>query len=204
LLRQPAPIRGRLTAFTLLELILAMAILTLLLAVVVINLSGWGEKRRLDDGADRFETLLYMAKADAANLGRRLQLSFQPDQHGLPAIRILWEPDPLTRPHQFTDYSACTWLHHVPVGLIEVVRSELTDESAYGLTEQQLMEKEERPETPLEAVTFYPDGSCDSAVIELASTAADPRVAVFEIHGVTGAISRRLLTPSQLQQQESP
>jgi len=199
---RPLPADGS-GAFTLLELMLAMAVVTLLLAVVVLNLSGWGQRRRLEQGAHRFQTVLYMAKADAANLGRKLRLDFTPDESGQPTIRLLWEPNPLGEPGRFTDYSACTWLHHLPIGLVEVVRSELTGQSAYSLTDDQLAKKKERSETPLEAVTFYPDGSCDSAVIELASTADDPRTAVLEIHGITGSISGRILTPAELEEQQA-
>lgn len=197
------PSRSARRALTLVEMTLALALVVVLLSAMVLGLSGWGRTRRLEEGADRFQTLLYMAKADAANLGRKLRLSFATDDSSGSGISVLWESEPLTAPQQFSEYSACTWLHHMPTGLVYVARSELTGPSAYALTEDQLLAAREQQDEPMDAVTFYPDGSCDWAVIELASTAADSRRAVFEIHGITGSISRRILTASELEEEAS-
>ena len=191
---------GRLPrALTLLELLLALSIVIALFGVIVLNVPAWAESQRLEEGAYRFESMLGMARAEAANLGRKLRLDFQTTEEGTTRIRVLWESDPLSAPEYFSEYSACTWMHHVPTGLVKVARSELIGSSAYRLLEKDLMVDAGALETPLAGVTFYPDGSCDSAVIELLSTSAsDKRLALIEVDGLTGTISSRITTPAEL------
>ena len=181
---------------------MAMLLIALLLGVGMVSLAGWSQSRRLDEGARRFETLLLMARADAANLGKKLRVAFQETQDGQVEIQILWEADPLGAPQLFTEYSACTWLHYLPAALVEVRRCELSASSDYRLMESEQMREEGASDLALDAITFYPDGSCDSAVIELASTSEhDDRAALIEIHGLTGSITSRILTPSELADQ---
>jgi len=188
-------------AFTLIEVTLVMLLLALLVGAVVLNFTDWGESRRLEEGARRFEALLYMARAEAANRGRKLRLAFEPGEQDRAEIRILEEADPLGAPSEFSEFTACTWRHYLPGELVEVVRSELLGDSAYRLMERELTDQADSTDQPLEAVTFYPDGSCDSALIELASTGeSDARKAIIEIEGLTGTITRRILTPSEWEQ----
>ena len=57
---------------------------------------------------------------------------------------------------------------------------------------------------PLQSLTFMPDGSCDSAVIEVvAADGRDPRVGRIEINGLTGSISLRMLTPIEQAEQQA-
>lgn len=185
------------------ELVLAVSLLGLLFGALLLNLPGWSRARQLEAGSDRFETLLYMARADAANLGRRLRVAFRQDEQGTAQIELLWEADPLGAPEQFTAYSACTWLHYVPTGLVEVTSCQLQGQDAYRLMATGAAEALDSPEVTLDAVTFYPDGSCDSAVIELA--AADPRdrrKVIIEIDGLTGSITRRVLTSVEAEEAE--
>jgi len=190
------------TAFTLIELVLSLMVVSLLVAVMVANLPALVRTRRLAEGADRFQTMLYMARADAANLGRRLRLAFRKDDEGITQLALLWESDPLGAPRQFTDYSACTWQHHVPTDLVEVISSRLIGSAAYGLMEGELLKEATSEVDGLDPVTFYPDGSCDSAVIELAALGgSDERRAVIEIDGLTGRVTRRLLTAAELEEE---
>lgn len=185
--------------FTLLELILALSVLGVLSYVAVVNLSGWSESHRLSEGARRFETLLHMGRADAANLGKNLQVAFEETETQPTRVQLLWEPDPLGDPQRFVPYLGCTWNHYIPVGLVEVRSCELLGPHEYQLTEDESLEDEDSPSGPLSSLTFYPDGSCDSARIELISTArTDHRIAVIEIDGLTGTITREILTSSEL------
>ena len=184
-------------AFTLLETILALTLVVVIAGVVVVNLFGWGESRWLDEGSSRFATLLCMARAEAANMGKSLRIAFEPDLAGRVGVQVLLEADPLNAPRQFTVYDGCTWLHHVPEGLVEGASSRLVGESAYRWTD--LPGQDEAADAaPMEPVTFYPDGSCDSAVIELVSTrASDSRLAIVEVEGLTGAVTRRMVSGSE-------
>jgi hypothetical protein len=80
-----------------------------------------------------------------------------------------------------------------------VTRSELVGPSAYRLLEWKPGERDDSSDELLAAVTFYPDGSCDSAVIELESTSdSDQRVGIIEMDSLIGSIDHRILTRSEL------
>jgi len=185
------------------EVLLAVSLLVLLASVVVLNLPVWSQTQLLAEGAQRFETLIYMAKADAANLGRKLRLGFQPDQQGALQVVLTWEPDPLAAPGQFVPYSACTWLHHIPIGLVAVSSCRLTGVDEYVTDFAASSTAEGTSATRLDPITFYPDGRCDSATIDLVSLSGDDqRVAVIDIDGFAGSVTRRILTSSELAELE--
>ena len=184
--------------FTLFEVILAVALVTLLLGVAVINLSDWGDLRRLDEGARRMETTLCMARADAANLGRQLRLEFVTDEVGEATMQVTWQPKPLTEP-EFIQYQAGAWTEpYVPNDLVTVVRCRA------GAADSPIPETDssEPEDEILQPVTFFPDGSSDSAEIVLVSTSEkDNRRAVVEIDGLTGVVSRRILSAMDYEEQ---
>ena len=196
--------RARRRAFTLVEVALSLMLVTLLAGMVVASFTGWQSGRRLHEGAERFEATLRMARAEAANRGRRLRLAFD-EETG--ACRVLWEADPLGEPGSFTDFSACTWRSYLPDELVRVVRCQLTGPSAYRtLTAQQGMDDAYKEDT-LEAITFYPDGSSDFAVIELADATdatdeVDPTAprALIELDGLNGTMTTTLLTAEELEE----
>lgn len=166
--------------FTLLEVVLAVSLLLLLSGLAVINFAGWAAGSALPEGADAFQTVLRMARADAANQGRRLRLAF-----GEAGPQLLWEPQPLTEPGTFTEYG-CTWRDRIPTGLVRVTRCQLTDPSGWA-AEAPAAEGQ----ATLQAITFNPDGSCDSALIELTSLAEEGGSVVLDLDGATGAVSVR-------------
>jgi len=183
-------------AFTLLEMILAISMVSLLAGAMVLALGGFRRGGGLAEGAERFETVLRMARAEAAGRGRRLKLNVD-DQTGL--IKILWEPQPLAQPGQFFEYSDSVWLNNVPNDLVRVVSCTLTGPSAYKTLNFEEF-SDDREQAP-EAITFYPDGSSDSAVIELAEADdSDVRRAVVELDGVNGIITTRILTSDELRE----
>src|SRR5690606_36561098 len=116
LIRPTAPVR----AFTILELLLALAVLVLLLTLAVVGLDQLRSRAWLDEGVSRFETVLRMARTEAAGRGQRLQLAFD-DASG--AVDLLIEADPLGAPGQFQPFTGCTWLHQLPNDLVRVRRS---------------------------------------------------------------------------------
>lgn len=190
---------GTRRGLTLLELVLVMALLALLAGAVAWNVSPWRTGERLEEGMERFQTVLRMARAEAATTGRRLRLAFD-EETG--QCSVLWEPEPLSEPEQFTDYARCTWKSHIPTEMVRVLRSELTGSSAYRTLRAQ-MGREETEDNALQAVTFYPDGSSDSAVFELVDAeGSESFLAIIVLDGVNGVITARILSAEQYEQQQ--
>ncbi len=188
---------------TLLELVLVMALLVMLAGVVVINVGTWRHAARLEEGAERFQTVLRMAGAEAAATGRRIRLSFdeESDDEETGRCSVLWEPKPLAEPSEFTAYSRCSWVTRVPNGLVRVVRSELTGSSAYRTLREQ-MGREETEDNALQPVTFYPDGSSDSAIFELVDArGSESRLAVIQLDGVNGVTSGRIVSVEEYEEE---
>lgn len=181
------------------ELVLVLGLIVLMFGVVVLNYGGYGRARQIEEGIRRFATVLRMARAESASRGRRLQLAFDEETGD---CRILWEPDPLGEPGRFADYTACTWLHHLPNGLIRVSSSYLTGPSAYRTLGLDQMREGAAADRTLETVMFYPDGSSDSAVFELAAPADPPESlrAVVELDGLNGIITTKNLTREELEE----
>lgn len=181
-------------AFTLLEVILALAVLLMLSGAVVVSFSGWYDRSHFDEGVRRMETALRMARADAALCARRLRLEVDPESG---TCRVLWEADPLAKPGEFVPYLSGTWEHDLPTGLAVIARCELVGPSAYQ-TLTYGSGRDEQAESGFQPVTFYPDGSSDSAEIELQAVREDdPRRALVELDGLSGTITRRTFTEAE-------
>jgi len=186
--------------FTLIELIMALAIFALLVGAAAMNFGSlrWG--RALEESTSRLETALRMARADAANLGRRIRLAFdEEDGHMI----VLWEPQPLAEPGRFAEYTACTWADDVATEGVRLERCELAGLSLYQIVDASM------PGTAAAAgpamITFEPDGSSDSAVIELSAVdERDTRRAIIELEGLTGTVTSRILTAEDMLQAGSP
>ena len=188
--------------FTLLEVVLVLGILAMLLGVTVVSLSALQAGRTLEQGAERLQTALRLARADAANRGRRLRLTFD-DVTTRPAVA--WEPDPLGAPGEFVDYApVCTWRHLLEIEGVWIDRCEFIGASAYryvadaGAATQFVVGPAD-----LAPITFEPDGSCDSVVLHLVA-AEDPEgnVARIELNGLTGRVHGQILTPERLEELE--
>jgi hypothetical protein len=136
-----------------------------------------------------------MARAEAATQGRRIRLDFDP-QAGTP--RILWEPDPVASPGVFEVYAACTWLNGLPTDQVTVTRCQLLGASAYQTLSLDAMNAPAAgQQATLQAITFYPDGSCDAAEIALVDASGeDVRTAVIDLDGLTGATTTQITSPT--------
>jgi type II secretory pathway pseudopilin PulG len=178
---------------------LALALVGLLLGIAIVNFGAFGGGRALEEATWRLETALRMARAEAANQGRRLRIAFG-EEDG--RFYVLWEPDPLAAPGKFAEYAACTWDDYVSMDGVVVERCELVGPSYYQAMDASSPAGALPSGTAsgLAAVTFEPDGSSDSAVIELSATdAADSRRAVIELEGLTGTVTSRILSPEELE-----
>lgn len=191
--------RGRLGAlrfarggFTLVEVLLAISLMLVFSTVIVFSYSGWLRGSRMDEGVVRFGTMLRMVRAEAANQGRCFRLNFEQVTH---APIIEWEADPLKAPGRFAPF------HMRPTELVAVKSCQLTGPSAY-LTLSSLMPSSEGQQD-WQPITFYPDGSSDSATITLTSATPDddPRLATIDLNGMTGTVpSARVMTPEEYTQ----
>jgi prepilin-type N-terminal cleavage/methylation domain-containing protein len=111
----PFKLRHPRAGFTLLELLLVVALLTLFGTAAVLNLAPLWRTAPLEEGVGRLEGLLRFARAEAAQQGRRvrLQLNPSPIPHAYPgpglglgaaetpSVQVQWEPEPLRQPGVF-------------------------------------------------------------------------------------------------------
>jgi len=196
-IRKGPRLRGR-RGFTLMEILLALAIIGLLVAAVAINFGAFGSGRALEESTVRLETAFRMARAEAANQGRRLRLAF--DETGTRMV-VFWEPEPIAEPGRFAEYTACTWDDYVSMQGVRLERCELAALSLYQAADASTPGSAGRSTGPA-PITFEPDGSSDSAVVELSATdPRDTRRAVIELEGLTGTVSSRIWTSVELAEQ---
>jgi hypothetical protein len=116
-------------------------------------------------------------------------------------VRATWEPDPLGQPGSFADLCEAQWHVQEVNDLIQVESVTLLDVTSAcpptpmtGEEEEPVEPSESYPSRSRSPITFYPDGSSDSAEIVLASRSPDleQRMAVRLI-GLTGSISHHRL-----------
>lgn len=153
---------------------------------------------RLDAGANQIESLLRNARKYAAVRAGRVCLVLA-EKPG--ATTTLLEVDPINEPDVMSPH-----IPHHPYNFLvdeDLVRidscrrfgSNLGDSTAAGRTPLS------RSGKPIEAITFAPDGSFDSAVIELVSTdEGDTRTVLVELNGAIMQVSRRVMTPEQMEE----
>jgi prepilin-type N-terminal cleavage/methylation domain-containing protein len=198
--------RGTDRGFTLLELLLVVALVLMLTSAMVFNFSTLLRGNQLEEGTTRLETLMRFARAQAANSGRKVQLVFSAESTNTPAattgeVRATWEPDPLGQPGCFADLAEAQWHVQEINDLVQVESVKLVDaNTACPATDSPEEDFEDDstngvPAKALAPITFYPDGSSDSADIIVSSRYAEEeqRMAVHLV-GITGSISHQLLT----------
>ncbi len=176
---------------------LVVILLLVLASLVVIQFGPW-QARRLSEGARQMEAVLRMARAEASNRQLRLQLNFDPQSGDL---MMLWEPKPLENPGQFQPFTSASWDAEIPRTDVRIRRCELTGADAFATLATNYSAAPADAQNPLQAVTFYPDGHCDSAVLELVSTdAADGRVVILQLDGLNGAVTTNMLSAEEAQE----
>jgi prepilin-type N-terminal cleavage/methylation domain-containing protein len=184
--------------FTLIELLLTLVVLMLLLGAMVINFATLQGSSQLDEGVEQFESLVRYARAHAANSGCRVRLAFEEavgdEQAAVPLgnVFVMWEPDPLNKPGEFHSLAEVQALLDTMLQLVEVdevrpVRNGLPElappNDPLGVAEEQSY--------GFEPITFYPDGSSDTAeVIFSARESEEERHIAVQIIGATGAVRR--------------
>ncbi len=190
----PRPNRAA-TAFTLIEVLLAIAVLSVLVAVLAIASSTGPDSIKFDEGVLRFETMLHVMRAEAANKGRRFRIAFDEDDQ---SIKIEYEPQPLAQPGQYITWEDTSWTELVPRESLMVDRCVLTGDSAYRTLTFASGDTRDATGAEVETVVFEPDGTSDSARIELLPTdQRDKRRALIELDGRTGLFTTSVMTPSE-------
>ena len=195
-------------AFTLLELLLVSVLLLALTGAVVFSFTGLQRGAQLDEGVSRMETLIHLARAHAANSGRVVKVVFTPDasDDGTPGgtvVSVQVQSEPGVNRDAFVELAE-TRAESESVGeLVQIVNvGTQSAEPSAGTTEASAAAPAEATaaETPASAtgvqqITFYPDGSSDSAELILTSRdAEDSRRVSLKLTGITGA-TRRLVLP---------
>ncbi len=182
--------RRRRRAFTLLEVVLVLALLAGISGLVVLQLDALRGQEDLRTGARNFASGLEMARAEAAATGRRVRIAFDPDTA---EPQVLWELEPLTAAQEFVPHETSLWRDRLHDGRCRVIRSELTGDGAEAWRTVPAAGGTDGPE--LAAITFRPDGSSDSAEVELAPLdEEDTRTAVVSLDGLNARVSTRILT----------
>lgn len=204
----------RSAAFTMIEIILVMLLLTVFVGLAAVNYGGARQWQALDESVDQFETAVRLAQAEAASLGKRLRFEFDPADG---TCRILIEPLPLTQPNVFEEYAGCSWKQYLPGESCQVAACTFTGPSSFqtltfgqsdttgGSSAGLSADSQGQSFSP---ITFQTDGSCDSATVELVSKSPqDQRRAIIDIDGLNGTVNSRILTPTEVdeyrQQQET-
>lgn len=97
--------------FTLVELLLTLALILLLAAAAAFNFASLQRGKHLDEGMLQFEALLRFARSQAESSGRPIQLVFEDPSTSTNGaatstnriLKLRWEPDPLGAPGVYAD-----------------------------------------------------------------------------------------------------
>lgn len=175
--------------FTLVELLLTVVLLLLLASAAVISFSTLLSGSELEEGAAQMEGLMRFARAQAANTGKKVQLVFE-EQTGdgmtvpLGNVRVSWESDPVRFPGTMSELVEAASMARSINNLVQVEDVRFPGEADANGGEEEL-------QASFAPITFYPDGSSDSAEIILGSRGSEEtRQCYIRITGITGVIRR--------------
>jgi type II secretory pathway pseudopilin PulG len=212
--------RSRENAFSLVEILLTTALLLLLMTAVIVSFSKMRQGSELTEGATQFETMLRLARAQAAETGRNVRILFEADEAdpwGVPLYhpRLAWEPDPLGRPGVFEDLIRESWplktinelvaVANVQIEPLALPEPAADSEPTNAAGPVPASSDDPAGPEPLPAITFQPDGSSISARVTLVSRADDdPRRVIITLGGLTGSLTRTLSEPVPENNAEAP
>jgi hypothetical protein len=181
---------------------IAIALISVIMVVGIVSGTSSGDRRKFEYAVDRLETTLRMARAEAANSARRVRLAFD-EETRLPAL--LWEPSPLSEPGQFEPYTTCSWLRRVPRDRIAVTRCRFTGPDGQPVEETPTDLGDDTDSEEMRTITFNPDGTSDSVLIELESTdLGDSLRAAIKLDGENNLITTKILYGQAEDDEEDP
>lgn len=202
--------------FTLVELVLTVALLLLIAGAVGYSFNSARQGTQLEEGAGQLESLFRFARAQSASTGRRVQVSFMEAAlvgatnaaSPFPGVQVQWEPDPLAEPGKFVRLFEATPFADQLNDLVQF-RPVLEVESGIGAFTNQTFSAVAPAETGNASsgvmaesassmvpppIVFYPDGSSDSAELILMSLdEGDLRRLRLSLSGLTGTVRRKWL-----------
>jgi prepilin-type N-terminal cleavage/methylation domain-containing protein len=215
--RSRAPLRQLGPGFTLIELVLVVALISLLMGAIAFNFSSAQSGKALEEGSLQFESLLRLARAHASSSGRPVYLALIPTTNSTPspdssnslALAVLTQPDPLRQPHLFQSVPVAL---HLLANLAELIQLQIPSPHPDPTATRDSFSDD--PPTVTAAVspfpfspllTFQPDGSSDPATfILLSQDPEDLRRIVLQLQPVSGIITRRWLAPDADPDQTDP
>lgn len=176
--------------FTLFEVLLTLALLTLLVGVSVLALGGTRRQQAFQEGVLQFRGLCRRLAAEAAHRREVLRLRFTDLDERTDGARpwvVEAETDALDSPGQFEPIDA-PWTRLAGGAAVRVTRCRLMGQAAYrraALAASEGFGGLAAAAVP-DPLTFRPDGSADEAVVELAGADGDddPRRALWVIHAL--------------------
>ena len=184
-------------AFTLIELLLAVALLSLLFGAVAFNFNSLRQGKSLDEGVSQFEALLRIARAQAAATGRPVVLALiaptqspgSPTDSNALALAVLTQSDPLRQPGLYRPLPSVQYLL---ADLADLIRLQIPTPKPNPGDQTDPSDRTDR-QGPI--LTFLPDGSCDAAdFIVLSQDPEDHRRIHVHVDAVTGTLHRRSLS----------
>jgi prepilin-type N-terminal cleavage/methylation domain-containing protein len=181
--------------FTLIELLLTVVLLLLLAGAIVVNFPAMQGAAQLDEAAEQMESAIRFSRAYAANSGCKVRLRFEEkaeEGNAVPMgnVFVEWESDPVHKPGVYEPLREVATLVEsmLDAAQIEDVRS--LDAPSSPTTSPGVGEMEEG-EMSFAPITFFPDGSSDSAEIILASRSeGEGRRISITIVGATGVVRK--------------
>jgi type II secretory pathway pseudopilin PulG len=193
-------------AFTLIELILVVALVSLLLGAVAFNFGALSRGQSLEEGASQFEALLRLSRANAAATGRPVLLALLASTNTAPSsdaasggspaalsLAVLSQPDPLRQPDLYRTLPSTQYLL---TQLADLIRLEIpipTAKDPSDPSDPSDLPPSSTPFTPI--LTFNPDGSSDAAdFILLPQDPEDRRRIHIHVDAITGTLHRRYLS----------
>lgn len=203
------------------ELLLTLVLILCLAAASVFTFTAIYKTANLDEGSDRFQSLIRFAQAEAATTGRKVRLQFVPTENAttdeagaeLREIKVTWESDLLNAPGVFEEYTNKAWSEEIVNELVGVTKVAAISENGEPMPTQGDATlggaAEGSDETggavsatddfsassDFPSITFYPDGSCDSAEVVLASrNGEDERRLAVRLGGLLGTVSTRTVS----------
>jgi Tfp pilus assembly protein FimT len=195
------------------ELLLTLVLILCLAAASVFTFTAIYQTANLDEGSDRFQTLVRFAQAEAATTGRKVRLQFVPNDTApvdanseLRAIKVTWEADLLNAPGVFEEYTNKSWSEEIVNELVGVTKVEPMSASGEPMPTEEVVSVDSAPSDTGEfiasdefpAITFYPDGTCDSAEVVLASrNSDDARRLAVRLGGMLGTVTTRTINTSE-------